>query len=149
MSMTKTLLLTEVVQNVKGTNEFAARAVRYFSPGDIILLYGHLGSGKTYLVRKFVQLMGLKTDVSSPSFSLINRYEGRVVVNHIDLYRIKDKSDLLNLGLDDLWDTEDISFVEWPQLIEKSIYWSHYELTIATETERLNWREFNLYKLDE
>ena len=149
MSMIKSLLLTEKVQNLKGTNEFAARAVRYFSPGDTILLYGDLGSGKTYLVRKFVQMMGLKTDVSSPSFSLINRYEGRIGVNHIDLYRIKDNRDLLNLGLDDLWDTEDISFVEWPQLLEKSIYWSHYELTIETKAKRPSWREFNLYKLHE
>jgi len=147
--MTETLVLNRVVQDRNGTDQFAVDAVKYFNPGDIILLYGDLGSGKTYLVRQFVQLMDLKTDVSSPSFSLINRYEGVVNVNHIDLYRINDERELSNLGLDDLWGTEDISFVEWPHLIEKNIFWTHYKLTIGTKLKKRHWREFNLYKIDE
>ena len=146
--MTEKLVLTKVVQNIMGTDDFAEDAVKCFAAGDTILLYGDLGSGKTYLVRKFVQLMGLTTDVSSPSFSLVNRYEGIVTVNHIDLYRINDERDLLNLGLEDLWDSEDISFIEWPQLIEKNICWPHYKLTIGTKEKNLNWREFNLFKIN-
>lgn len=147
--MTETLVLNRVVQDLKGTFHFAEDAVKYFSSGDIILLYGDLGSGKTTLVRQFVQLLGLNTDVSSPSFSLINRYEGVVSVNHIDLYRIKGAAELSNLGLDDLWGTEDISFVEWPQMIEKNVFWMHYKLTIGTKIKKPLWREFKLYKIDE
>jgi tRNA threonylcarbamoyladenosine biosynthesis protein TsaE len=136
-------------RNLKDTGKFAKQAVTYFSPGDTILLYGNLGSGKTYLVRQFVRLLGLTAEVSSPSFSLINRYEGSVCVNHVDLYRIKDVHDLKNLGLDDLWDSSDISFVEWPQLIEQTICWSHFRLSIRTKEKNLKWREFSLLKMYE
>jgi tRNA threonylcarbamoyladenosine biosynthesis protein TsaE len=145
--MTETLVLQQTVQNLRGTAEFAKNAVKHFAAGETILLYGDLGSGKTHLVREFVRLLGLKAEVSSPSFSLINRYEGIICVNHIDLYRISDEYELRNLGLDDLWGNPDISFIEWPQLIEKMIRWPHFKLSIKTLVKNLKWREFSLFKI--
>jgi tRNA threonylcarbamoyladenosine biosynthesis protein TsaE len=144
--MAETLVLQHTVQNLKGTGEFTINAVKYFKSGDTILLYGDLGSGKTYLVREFVRLLGIKSEVTSPSFSLINRYEGTICVNHIDLYRITKERELINLGLDDLWSNSEIIFIEWPQLIEKIILWPHFRLVIKTAEKNLNWREFSLFK---
>ena len=130
----------------KETQQFAADAVSYFEPGDTIFLYGNLGSGKTFLVREFVRLFGIKVDVTSPSFTIINRYEGNQSVNHVDLYRIRGEFELKNLGFTDLWEDNSINLVEWPQFLEKLVDWDHYRLYIDSDASKETWRHFKLYR---
>ncbi|KON28458.1 hypothetical protein AC481_01610 [miscellaneous Crenarchaeota group archaeon SMTZ-80] len=118
-----------------------------YKAGDTVLLYGKLGSGKTFLVREYVNLLGITDQVSSPSFSLVNQYHGELIINHIDLYRISDPSELDNLGLDDFWEMYSINFIEWPQLIEERIIWPHFRLYIDTEFRKKSWRRFRLIYL--
>jgi tRNA threonylcarbamoyladenosine biosynthesis protein TsaE len=87
--------------------------------------------------------------VSSPSFALINQYEGNIPINHIDLYRIKNEKELLNLGLDDLWDDASITFVEWPEIIESIIDWHHFRILIESNIKKRKWRKFKLYEYNE
>ena len=142
--MKKRILIEEEVTDIDGTRKFTQNVVRYFHEGDTILLYGELGSGKTFITRDFVALLGSKAEVSSPSYSLINYYDGTPSIYHIDLYRISDVTDLINLGLEDLLNGSSINFIEWPELIEDHITWPHYHINIEIDSNKGEWRKFCL-----
>ena len=95
----------------------------FLSKTDCIFLYGELGSGKTTFVRSLVHQLQKKnrikkTEVVSPTFSLLHEYEIKnLKVMHYDLYRLKKSSDINNIGLYDLEDKM-ISIIEWPELIK-------------------------------
>jgi tRNA threonylcarbamoyladenosine biosynthesis protein TsaE len=147
--MKKKILIDKDVFDIDGTKEFTADAVKYFKSGDTILLYGDLGSGKTLITKYFVALLGSKAEVSSPTFTIINQYDGLPAVNHIDLYRLKDQMELINLGLEDLFDSPSINFIEWPEIIENRISWQHFRIRIATKPDVSEWRRFVLSKFYE
>lgn len=93
--------------------EILGRSLR---AGDLVLLYGELGAGKTTLVRGMARAAGYRGRVSSPTFALAHVYRGRrLTLHHLDLYRLKD-GDTSELGLDELLhDTRGAVVVEWPQ----------------------------------
>jgi tRNA threonylcarbamoyladenosine biosynthesis protein TsaE len=138
--MREILLLEKESRNKNETRAFAAESVRYIQRGDTVLLYGDLGSGKTFLTREYVKLLGNTAPVSSPSFTIINRYEGSNSINHIDLYRIKDRNELSNIGIEDLWESDSINFIEWPKLLENQIDWDHFRLFIQFSENKKFWR---------
>jgi len=84
------------------------------SPGDVVLLYGELGAGKTAFVRGMARGLGASSDdVSSPTFTLIQEYRGsRVKLHHVDLYRLQ-PVEVDDLGLDELIGGNDIVAIEW------------------------------------
>ena len=90
---------------------------KVLSAGDIVLLFGDLGAGKTTLVQGVAAGLGVSQDeyVRSPTFTLINQYQGRVPVHHIDLYRIESAADMVNIGLEDALDGEGAVLVEWAE----------------------------------
>jgi len=143
------LLIEKEAENERESADFAGLAISYFKKGDTVLLYGPLGSGKTFLTKIFVRLLGSNADVSSPSFTLINQYAGKIRINHIDLYRISQKGDIGNLGLDDIFNDDSIKFIEWPQIIERQIEWLHFRIYIETNNSRSSWRKFRLIKFYE
>ena len=147
--MQESVLIEKEVNNKEGTKQFTIEAVKYFHVGDTVLLYGKLGSGKTFLTREFVRLIGSDAPVSSPSFSLINQYEGDIIINHVDFYRINNTNDLINLGLDDLWSDDYINFIEWPEIVEKQINWQHFRIYIESCTHKMEWRKFRLSRIYE
>jgi tRNA threonylcarbamoyladenosine biosynthesis protein TsaE len=142
--MKKKILFEYEVIDLDGTRNFTKEVVRYFHEGDTILLYGQLGSGKTFITRDFVALLGSNAEVSSPSFSLINQYDGDPLIYHIDLYRITDVTDLFNLGLEDILNSSSINFIEWPEIIEDQINWHHYRINIEIDSKKSDWRKFRL-----
>ena len=85
--------------------------------GDLVLLFGDLGAGKTTLTQGIARGLGVAEDeyVRSPSFTLINEYRGKMPVFHIDLYRIESVSQLENLGLEEILFGEGTSIVEWAE----------------------------------
>lgn len=90
---------------------FAAR----LKPGDVVLLYGDLGAGKTAFVRGLAKGLGASPDdVSSPTFTLIQEYRGPVTLQHVDLYRLK-PSEIEGLGLDELTDGRAVVAIEWAE----------------------------------
>jgi tRNA threonylcarbamoyladenosine biosynthesis protein TsaE len=90
---------------------FAAR----LKPGDVVLLFGDLGAGKTAFVRGLAKGLGASPDdVSSPTFTLIQEYRGPVPLQHVDLYRLK-PSEIEGLGLDELTDGAGVVAIEWAE----------------------------------
>tara|TARA_B100001057_G_C22298929_1_gene737484 strand:- start:187 stop:612 length:426 start_codon:yes stop_codon:yes gene_type:complete len=83
---------------------------------NIILLFGDLGAGKTTFVREYCNFLGVKDVVSSPSFLILNTYEfDNVVINHLDLYRVKNEEELDTIGLFDILENNsNLIFIEWP-----------------------------------
>lgn len=82
-------------------------------PGDIIILSGELGAGKTTLVQGLAQGLGVKGAVTSPSFTLIQEYQGCYPLYHIDLYRLEDPEEIWDLGLEEYLFGAGITVVEW------------------------------------
>ena len=97
------------------TEEAAAALAPALRPGDLLLLHGGLGAGKTAFVRGLVRgLQGDENEVSSPTFALMNRYEARLPVFHFDLYRLSSEEEVLDLGFDEIFfDGEGVCAVEW------------------------------------
>lgn len=84
--------------------------------GSIVTLQGELGTGKTTLVQAICRGVGISEDVTSPTFALVNEYQGEsATVYHLDLYRLHDPGDLTNLGWDDIVNSGDIVLIEWPE----------------------------------
>ena len=105
--------------SLHATRALAARTAKSLLGGELLLLSGDLGAGKTTFVRYLARALGVDpTWVSSPSFTLVQRYPAGargVAVTHVDLYRIAGPADLEGLGLDDLLASDDLVVVEWPQ----------------------------------
>ncbi|MFZ4633726.1 MAG: tRNA (adenosine(37)-N6)-threonylcarbamoyltransferase complex ATPase subunit type 1 TsaE [Saprospiraceae bacterium] len=88
-----------------------------------LALYGDLGAGKTTFVQAFCRHLGVEGHTSSPTFSLINVYryatpEGHSLVHHLDLYRLKNLEEALDIGVEDVLYDPWYCFVEWPEVIE-------------------------------
>ena len=95
------------------TEAAGERLAPLLKPGDVVLLYGELGAGKTALVRGLARgLSADPEDVSSPTFTIIQEYHGRVTLYHVDLYRL-DSSEIEDLGLEDLVCGDGIVAIEW------------------------------------
>lgn len=87
-------------------------------PGAVICLQGNLGAGKTYFVRGFVQGFGLSGDeVSSPTFTIINEYEGIMPIYHFDCYRLEHYREAIEIGAEEYFYGDGICIVEWPERI--------------------------------
>ena len=95
------------------TRRLGSRLAPLLKPGDVLVLNGDLGSGKTRWVQGVCQGLGITEPVVSPTFTLVNEYQGRWPVYHIDLYRITDPSEVLTFGLEDYLFGAGISLIEW------------------------------------
>ncbi len=107
---------TIVTRSEDETRAFGQALAGTLRPGDAVLLVGDLGMGKTVLARGLAIGLGVDPEqVRSPSFTLVNRYAGRMSVYHIDLYRIERTEDLDELGLDEILESDGVTVVEWAE----------------------------------
>ena len=146
--MKKHLILERETKGLEDSKLYASQVAKQIKNDDTILFYGDLGSGKTFLIKEIVSSLGIKNEVTSPSFSIINQYEGKCTIYHIDLYRIKNKNEIINTGLEEILSAEAILFIEWPQIIEDEITWQHYRLNIETNQTDEYWRKLSLYRVN-
>jgi tRNA threonylcarbamoyladenosine biosynthesis protein TsaE len=96
------------------TERIAASLASLLAPGDVVLVSGELGSGKTTFVRGACRALGVGGPVTSPTFTIGHRYRGRLAVSHLDLYRFEGMSDSEWGDLEPYFDGT-VAFVEWPE----------------------------------
>ena len=102
-----------LTQGEDETSNVGERLARTLRPGDVVLLYGELGAGKTAFVRGLARGLGADPEgVSSPTFTLIQEYAGRIPLYHVDLYRLQPQ-EIPDLGLDDLMLGDGVVAIEW------------------------------------
>ena len=103
--------------NITDINSIAKEILQSVK-SKVILLYGELGVGKTTLISEIVKELGSDTDVSSPTFSIVNEYEIKDgLVYHFDFYRINNEEEVYDLGFEEYLSTDHWIFMEWPEKI--------------------------------
>lgn len=114
-----------------------ARIASLLQPGDAIALYGDLGAGKTTLARGILQALGLEGEAPSPTFAIVQPYdppETRIPVWHIDLYRLEDPEEALELGLDEA--RRDVAMlIEWPKRLGAGLWEDALRLHLLVEPQ--------------
>jgi len=119
-------VVTGEIETEKVARSFAENLLM----GDVILLSGNLGSGKTFFVKSVCSAFDVNK-VTSPSFAIVNEYIGNKTIYHFDFYRIKNINELYDIGIDDyLKNDEAIIFVEWADLWSEVIPHHHYNVVI-------------------
>lgn len=110
-----------ISKNQKQTNEIAKEFVKSLKKGDIVLLKGDLGAGKTTFVKGVVKaLQGDENNVTSPTFTILNEYDlQQFSIYHFDLYRLSDPNELCNIGYEEYFYGDGVCFVEWPERAEE------------------------------
>ena len=91
---------------------------RTLGAGDVVALYGELGSGKTCFVQGLVRGLDVAAPATSPTFVLVNEYRGRLPVHHVDAYRIATLTELMDLGFLDLMGGDGVTLLEWAERAE-------------------------------
>jgi tRNA threonylcarbamoyladenosine biosynthesis protein TsaE len=103
------------------TEAIGAEVAETLAPGDVVLIEGELGAGKTTFVRGACRALGVHTPVTSPTFTIGQRYRGSVPVSHLDLFRITEMSEEDPDLLADYLGADTIAFVEWPEVGEDAL----------------------------
>ena len=122
----------------KETIDFGSRLAKIIQPKDIFCLSGDLGSGKTTLVKGLTKGLKVKSAyVNSPTFVLMNIYEGKLPVYHFDLYRVEGK-ELLNIGYEEYFYGNGVSVIEWAERLGKQMPKEFFQIQLehAGENER-------------
>lgn len=113
------MTLTFELDSLEDTAAFAQKLQPLLKRGDVICLSGDLGSGKTTFVQALGQALGIHEDIDSPSFVMLKEYHsGRLPLYHLDLYRIREPHELMDLGLFDIIENG-VTAIEWPQIAKQ------------------------------
>lgn len=118
-------------RSVDETRAVAAAIAALAADGDLVLLVGELGAGKTAFVQGFARALGVSGPVTSPTFTLVHGYEGTLAVHHVDAYRLGDLSEVADLGLGDLLDDGGVTLVEWGDVVRPAVAADYLEVTLA------------------
>ncbi|MDR1687462.1 MAG: tRNA (adenosine(37)-N6)-threonylcarbamoyltransferase complex ATPase subunit type 1 TsaE [Clostridiales bacterium] len=103
------------------TTEIGYEFGKNAKPGDIFCLCGNLGSGKTVFAKGFAKGLGVKSLVTSPTFTLINQYEGTLPFYHFDVYRIESAREMDELGFEEFFYGDGVCLIEWADVIKDII----------------------------
>jgi tRNA threonylcarbamoyladenosine biosynthesis protein TsaE len=132
-----------VVQSEIETNSIAGDFSKYLNAGDVVLLNGELGAGKTFFVKSVCSNFGIQ-NVSSPSFAIVNEYNGTKKIYHFDFYRIKREQELFDIGFREYLSDEAIVFIEWADLFPEILPHKYWIVNLEFESEVV--RKINIKK---
>ena len=111
-----------ITHSAAETRALGERLADRLKPGDVVLLEGNLGAGKSELARGIARGLEVQETVTSPSFTILNVYEsGRVPLYHFDWYRLESSEELYELGMDEYLGGNGIALVEWPEMCQDAL----------------------------
>jgi tRNA threonylcarbamoyladenosine biosynthesis protein TsaE len=122
-------------RNTSGTIQIGKSIGSLLLPGDVVALVGELGTGKTQFIKGLAVGVGIgkPTYISSPSFTLINEYKGKIPFYHIDLFRLRAEKEAEDLGLEEYFQSGGITAIEWadriPSLLPREMLWIQISYT--------------------
>lgn len=113
------------------TRALAAAVADLAAPGDVLLLAGELGAGKTAFTQGFGTALGIDEQITSPTFTLARHYEGRLTLHHLDVYRLERFSEMQDIGVAELLDTGGVMVIEWGDAIATSMPADYLEIRMT------------------
>lgn len=114
--------------SAQATKAVAAALAELARPGDLLLLAGDLGAGKTAFTQGFGAALGVDDLITSPTFTLVNTYEGRLELNHLDVYRLEALSEVLDLGVPEMIDDGGVTVIEWGDSVAPALPADYLEI---------------------
>lgn len=128
-------LLRARTSSAEGTQALAGVLAELARPGDLILLVGDLGAGKTAFVQGYGAALGVTERITSPTFTLVNHHQGRLLLNHVDVYRLDQLDEVLDLGLEELLDGVGVTLIEWGDAIRPALPADYLEVTLLHDDD--------------
>ncbi|MBG01577.1 MAG: tRNA (adenosine(37)-N6)-threonylcarbamoyltransferase complex ATPase subunit type 1 TsaE [Acidimicrobiaceae bacterium] len=116
--------------NVDETRQLAARLAEFVISKDLILLVGDLGAGKTAFTQGLGESLGVTDAITSPTFILARAYTGRLVLHHLDVYRIEDLDEVRDLALPELLEGDSVTVIEWGDQIVPAVPQNYLEVRL-------------------
>lgn len=133
-----------ITTSVKETRALGARLAASLRPGDVLLLFGDMGAGKSELTRGIASGLGIAGPIASPSFTILQVYEdGRIPLYHFDWYRMESVEELYELGMEEYLGGDGVAVIEWPTRCPEAIPESYLEVVLKPAGENLReifWR---------
>ena len=126
-----------VSHSVEETFQLGEKIGKYITPGTILALSGDLGAGKTALSQGIAKGLGIGEQVVSPTFTLIQEYEGgRIPLYHMDMYRLETEREFAQLGLEDYFNSDGVMVIEWAERLGDLLPADHIAIDIQYLSER-------------
>lgn len=132
-------------KNEEQTKTVAAKLAELLEPGDLILLEGNLGAGKTTFTKGLAEGLGISKVVKSPTYTIIREYlEGRLPLYHMDVYRLEETG-AMDLGLEEYFEGDGVSIIEWATFIPEDLPQEYLQIKFVPVGEDLMERELTFY----
>jgi tRNA threonylcarbamoyladenosine biosynthesis protein TsaE len=125
-------------RSARETEKLGERIGRALKANDVLALKGDLGAGKTTLIQGIAKGLGIKDYVTSPTFTLINEFKGRLALYHVDLYRLNDVCDAENIAIEEYFTKGGVTAIEWAEKIKELLPEKRIDISISiiSENER-------------
>ena len=106
------------LENEEKTREIGSKLGELLTPKSVICLIGDLGAGKTTMTQSLARALGVDDYITSPTFTIVNEYEGNMPLYHFDVYRIGSSEEMYDIGYDEYINSDGVCIIEWANLIE-------------------------------
>lgn len=128
-----------ITNNEAETKKAGYEFAKKLKPGDIITLDGDLGAGKTVFTKGICEYFNVTDYVTSPTYTIVNEYNGDKVIYHFDIYRLTDEEELYNIGFYEYLDSDAIKIIEWAKIVPEAFYgYNLIEVEIKKEEDYLS-----------
>ena len=148
MENEKNIIKEFISHSEEETFSLASEFEKTLKGGEVVLLSGDLGAGKTTFTKGLAKALNITENITSPTFTLMNIYtSGRLKLYHFDMYRLEDESEAIELGLDEFFNSNGVCMIEWAENIKNMIPKNHIVINIEKLSD--NERKFVITKVGE
>ena len=139
---------TYISKSEQDTINFAKNYAKNLNAGDIIVLSGELGSGKTKFVQGILENFNLQDEISSPTFTIVNEYNSDTVnIYHFDVYRLEDSDEFFAIGGEEYF-SKGICLIEWGELIEDILPKPYTKISFSKSDDDVSYRKLTIEKIE-